>query len=313
MTIRREIQIVLLTIVALAAWSCSDSKSEPGSASTPEQTPSAASADSSREGWPEIIRFGLVPSEGGTDIVDRFEPYFEHVSAELGIEVRPFNASEYIGVITAMQNDQIDAALFGPKSYVEANRIAGAIAIAKQLSDDGTEAYHSIIVTRKGSAIDSLASARGKRFGFVTPNSTSGYLVPSIGIIETTGERAETYFAEVSYTGTHSTAVRAVLAGDLDVAATNTLDLGAMVRSGLDATDLVELWRSDPIPGAAIAVRDDLPESFRDALRDATISFSENAEALERMARGGFVPAEDREYDIIRVLEERREELTGGS
>lgn len=301
----KKLLIVLVCVAfALLGVSCSDT-----TASSEHASETKSASNEARPGWPQTIRFGLIPAEGGADIVDRFDSFFKHLEKELGVEVKPFSASEYIGIITAMQNDQVDVAYFGPKSYVEANRIAGALAVGKQLSDDGSEAYFSILVTRQGSGIESLEQAKGRSFGFVTPNSTSGFLVPSIGIIETTGMPAEEYFREVRYTGSHSTSVRAVLAGDVDVAATNTLDLGAMIQNGLDASELVELWRSDPIPGAVIAVRDDLPESFRDAVRSATVSFNENTEALEQMARGGFVPASDDEYDIIRLLEERREEL----
>ncbi|NEQ51180.1 MAG: phosphate/phosphite/phosphonate ABC transporter substrate-binding protein [Leptolyngbya sp. SIO3F4] len=292
---------MLSVLIGVLLLSCSESTQD--SEASPQNSTSETAA------WPETIRFGLIPAEGGTDIVDRFQSLFDHIAGELETDVKAFSASEYVGVITAMQNDQVDVAYFGPKSYVEAHRIAGAEAVVKQLSDDGSEGYHSIIVTRRGSGILSLEGAEGKRFGFVTPNSTSGYLVPSIGIIEATGKPAEEYFSEVRFTGSHSTAVRAALTGDVDVAATNTLDLGAMERNGLDTTGLVELWRSDMIPGAVIAVRDDLPESFKQAIRESMISFNENEEALKNMARGGFVPAEDAEYDIIRLLEQRREVL----
>lgn len=281
-----------------------------------DSTPRGVSGTSSpatasiQEEWPSVVRVGLVPSEGGTDIVDRFGPYIEHLRATLGVEVRAFSASEYVGIITAMQNDQVDIAYLGPKSYVEANRLAGAIAIAAELNDKGTAGYHAIIVARQDSGMSSLADAKGRTFGFVTPNSTSGYLVPAIGIIEATGMPAEAYFSEVRYTGTHGTAVRAVLAGDIDTAATNSLDLLAMERNGLDASPLVELWRSDLIPGSVIAVRDTMPESFISAVRDATIGFNENRGALEQMARGGFVEATDADYDIIRLLEQRQEMLT---
>lgn len=292
--------VVLVLVAGLGLVSCSE-RSDDGS--------SAATDAPGRDGWPTTIRVGLVPSEGGTDIVERLSPLLEHLEATLGVSVEGFSASEYIGIITAMQNDQVDVAYLGPKSYVEASRIAGAVVVAKQLNANGEPGYYGIIVTNRGTGIRDLASARGRSFGFVTPNSTSGFLVPSIGIIETVGERPEEFFGEIRYTGSHGNAVRTVLAGDLDVAASNTLDLLAMEANGLDASGLVELWRSELIPGSLFAVRDDLPESFRVAVGDAVVSFSSNEEAMEEMSRGGFVHAADSEYDVIRVLEDRRNEL----
>lgn len=255
------------------------------------------------------IRLGLIPSEGGTDIVERFKPVITQLETEIGRPVEAFSATEYLGIITAMKNKQVDVVYFGPKSYVEANRIAGAVAVAKELNLDGLAGYYGIIVTHKSTGITSLADAKGKGFGYTTPNSTSGYLVPAIGILEETGMNAEEYFGDVSYTGTHGNAVRAVLAGDLEVAATNTLDLRAMEASGLDSSNLVEIWRSPIIPAGLIAVRDDLPIEFHKQVADALVALSEDEDAMAQMARGGFVPATDEDYDIIRVLEQRKAEM----
>lgn len=301
----RPVLVALATLV-LAFTGCNERS--PAS----DSEGSSDTAQDARQGWPEVIRLGLIPSEGGADIVARFAPMADHLEQELGVPVETFSASEYIGVITAMQNKQVDVAYFGPKSYVEANRIAGAVAVARELNDQGQEGYYGIIIARKDSGMTTLEDARGQTFGFVTPNSTSGFLVPSIGIIELTGERPEAFFGEIRYTGSHGSAIRAVLAGDLPVAATNTLDLIAMEQSGLDSSPLVELWRSELIPSSPIAVRGDLPQSFQDAIRDAVVSLSENPAALEAMARGGFVPGGDADFDPIRALEQRRQELIDG-
>ena len=290
--------LALAAFISVLLAGCSD-------AATSKQGENAK-AESLNEG---PIRLGLIPSEGGTDIVERFKPVITQLEKELGRPVEAFSATEYMGIITAMKNKQVDVVYFGPKSYVEANRIAGAVAVAKELNLDGLAGYYGIIVTHKDSGIASLTDAKGKGFGFTTPNSTSGFLVPSIGIIEETGMSADEYFGEVSYTGTHGNAVRAVLARDLEVAATNTLDLRAMEQSGLDSSNLVEIWRSPMIPAGLIAVRDDLPESFHRQVADALVALSEDEDAMEQMARGGFVPATDADYDIIRVLEQRKAEM----
>lgn len=293
---------MLVLVVSLVG--CGDSSS-PGAAGDAASAHGGAAAVA-EEG---AIRFGLIPSEGGTDIVERFRPVIKQLEEKMGRPVEAFSATEYLGIITAMQNKQVDVVYFGPKSYVEASRIAGAVAVAKELNLDGLAGYFGILVAHRDSGITSLAEARGRGFGFTTPNSTSGYLVPAIGILEETGMEAEEYFGEVQYTGTHGNAVRAVLAGDLEVAATNTLDLRAMEASGLDASDLVEIWRSPMIPAGVIAVRGDLPKSFHEQIAQAFVELSDDDAAMEVMARGGFVPATDEEYDIIRVLEQRKAEM----
>ena len=52
---------------------------------------------------------------------------------------------------------------------------------------DGSFGYHSIGFARTDSGITSLDDVKGKVFGFGDPNSTSGYLIPSIEIPQETG------------------------------------------------------------------------------------------------------------------------------
>jgi phosphonate transport system substrate-binding protein len=267
-----------------------------------------------RAGWPEEIVFGLVPSEGGTDIVERFDPLIRFLNDHLDHPVVPKPASEYAGVITAMQNKQIELAYYGPKSYVEAARIAGAEALVKELDADGQPGYKGLIVVHVDSTVRTLADARGASFAFVTPNSTSGYLVPMIGIMRETGVKPEEYFGEVRYTGSHGSSMYAVVAKDVQAAATNDLDMRAMVNAGqVDGSALRVIWTSELIPSAPIAVRRDIPDSLKQALREAFLAFNAHQAELRAMSRGGFVLTADEEYDIVRVLEQRQAEFAAAA
>ncbi len=295
----------LVAAFAAVVTGCGESGS--GSASVS----SGGSADAGREAWPEVIRFGLVPSEGGTDIVERFGPMTAFLSERLGHPVEAYSASEYIGVITAMQNKQVELAYYGPKSYIEASRVAGAEALVQELSEDGEPGYVGTIIVHKDSPYQTLADTEGLTFAFVTPNSTSGYLVPSIGILRETGRTPEDFYGNIVYTGSHGSSMARVAAGDVPVAATNTLDMNAMAHAGLvDASVFRVIWESEMIPGAPIAVRGDLPESLKTALKDALLAFNDETAALEAMSRKGYVEVSDEAFDIVRVLEQRKAELT---
>jgi len=105
--------------------------------------------------------------------------------------------------------------------------------------------------------------------------------------------------------------MNAVIRGDVQVAATNTLDMHAMVEAGqVDGDALKVIWTSQLIPSAPIAVHENIPDSLKEALRDAFIAFNNEPELLEQMSRGGFLLAVDSEYDIIRMLELREADLT---
>lgn len=84
------------------------------------------------------------------------------------------------------------------------------------------------------------------------------------------------YFGEVKFTGGHEQTIVAVNNGDVDAGVTWADGLGAWedgfnsgalrkaVDAGLiDMNDLVEIWRSKPIPEGPIVLRKALPEDVK--------------------------------------------------
>ena len=296
---RTLLATIMLALAVLALAACGQQSAQP-----------SANSDDPRADWPDEIVFGLVPSEGGADIVERFAPLITFLNEELGCPVVAKPASEYAGVITAMQNKQVELAYFGPKSYVEASRVANAEAIIKELNADGIAGYKGTIIVHVDSPAETLADTEGMTFAFVTPNSTSGYLVPALGIQKDTGKPAEEFFSEIRYTGSHGSSMNAVATGAVQAAATNTLDMNAMANAGqVDGSAMKVIWTSDLIPSAPIAVRRDIPESLKAALREAFLAFNEHPDLLKQMSRGGFVTADDKEYDSVRMLEQRQHDI----
>ncbi len=263
--------------------------------------------------WPAKIRIGLIPTEGGADIVKRFQPLIEHLQKTLGIEVEAVSASDYAGVITAMAHNHIDFAYFGPKSYVEASEKANAQAMVLECNEKGEPGYYGMIIARKGSGIETMEQAKGKVFAFTDPNSTSGYLVPNILFARDLKVNPKDYFKEVKFSGSHGASILAVKNGSIEVAATNNIDLDRMAEKGqASVDDFVVLWKSDLIPGSPMSARKDLPESLKAAFAGALIMFNANPDGLQKLQIGGYAPASDSTYDVIRYLNRLKEDLAKG-
>jgi phosphonate transport system substrate-binding protein len=255
--------------------------------------------------WPTKIRFGVVPTEGGADTTRRFEPLGELLSRELGVPVEVVSASTYQGVITAMANEQVEFAWFGPKSYLEAARRADAEALLIELNADGERGYRCIFIVPAGSAIRSLDDARGRKFAFTDPNSTSGRLIPAMILLETTKVAPERYFGSVTHSGSHGTSILQTAAGELEIAVTNDLDLRRMIQKGaVRESDLRIIHTSELIPGAPIAVRRKLPETLKQAFVAAMKKVNGDPKMLEILQNGGFATVRDEEYDILRAADE---------
>jgi len=260
--------------------------------------------------WPAAVKLGVIPTEGAADSAKRFQILSEHLEKILGIKVEVFTASDYAGIITAMANKHIDFGYFGPKSYVEAAEKAGAEALVLECGTDGMPGYKGIIIARKDSGITTMDQAKGHTFAFTDPNSTSGFLVPNVLFARDLKVKPEEYFSEVRFSGSHGASMLAVKNGGVEVAATNDIDLDRMIEKGsVSKDDFTVLWTSELIPGAPMAARADLPSSLKAAFAWALIMVNSDKQILEKLAMGGYQPADDKTYDIIRYLNRLKKQL----
>jgi phosphonate transport system substrate-binding protein len=108
------------------------------------------------------------------------------------------------------------------------------------------------------------------------------------------------------FSGSHEASILAVANQKVDVASTNLPDLQQLTREGkVPRGTLRVIWVSKLIPNDPMVVRKDLPESFKQALQKSLVTMkAQHPEAFTEGGAwfGGFVPADDAKYQIIREL-----------
>ena len=259
--------------------------------------------------WPKELNFGLIPTESSDNITERFDNLTKYLEKQLDMPVKVQVATDYAGVITAMQFKHIDLAYFGPKSYVEAADRANAEALVMEVSEDGSKGYHGVIITKKGSDIKTMEDAKGKTWAFTDPNSTSGTLVPTVYFVKTMKIDPEKYFSKVIYSGSHEASILAIKGGKVDIASTNDLDLARGNGKGWQTDkDFQIVWTSELIPGSPMACRKDLPDTLKTALKEAFLSYQDQ-EGLKMLKLQGYAAADDATYNPIREQIEVKKQL----
>ncbi|PJE31039.1 phosphonate transport system substrate-binding protein [Pseudooceanicola antarcticus] len=283
----------------------------------------ATTALVSAAGAQEITEFriGVLGGENAQDRVQSNQCLVDYTEEALGVPVKLFTPADYDGVIQGLLGGTIDMAWLGAsgyaKTYLEDPEAVEPVLVKTNL--DGSYGYYSIGFARKDAGIASLEDMQGKKFGFGDPNSTSGYLIPSIEIPELTGATMENgdYFGEVVFTGGHEQTIVAVNNGDVDGGVTwadgmgnwedgfNSGALRKAVDAGLvDMNDLVEIWRSKPIPEGPVVLRKVLPEDVKATMIELMAGLKEKDEdCFYGVAAGealGFKPiAHDAYLSII--------------
>jgi phosphonate transport system substrate-binding protein len=226
------------------------------------------------------FRIGVLGGENAQDRMTSNECLRVKTEELLGVPTKVFTPADYDGVIQGLLGGTIDVAWLGASSYAKTylTNPEAVEPVLVKVNMDGSYGYHSIGFTRKETGITSLADMKGKTFGFGDPNSTSGYLIPSIEIPVETGASMESgdYFGEVKFTGGHEQTIVAVANGDIDAGVTwadgqgawedgyNSGALRKAVDAGLvDMNQIVEIWKSKPIPEGPVVLRQELPEDVK--------------------------------------------------
>ena len=268
----------------------------------------------------EITEFniGLLGGENAQDRLTSNECLRAYAEETIGVPVKLFAPADYDGVIQGLLGGTIDMAWLGASSYAKVyltDPEAVDVALVKT-NLDGSFTYHSIGFARKDAGIASLADAKGKTFGFGDPNSTSGYLVPLVEIPKEIGMNMEEYFAEVKFTGGHEQTIVAVNNGDVQAGVSwadglgnwedgyNSGALRKAVDAGLvDMNDLVEIWKSSPIPEGPVVLRRALPDDVKTKMIDLVKGLhAKDAECAYGVAAGetaGFAPVTHDAYATI--------------
>ncbi len=266
------------------------------------------------------FRIGLLGGENAQDRLNNNECLRAYTEELLGVPTRLFAPADYNGVIQGLLGGSLDMAWLGASSYA-AIYLEDAEAVEPVLVKtnlDGSFSYHSIGFARKDSGITSLEDMQGKVFGFGDPNSTSGYLIPSVEIPQATGATMESgdYFGEVKFTGGHEQTIVAVFNGDIDGGVTwadglgnwedgyNSGALRRAVDAGLvDMNELVEIWKSKPIPEGPVVLRKALPDDVKAKMVEMVANLHETDETCAYgVAAGetaGFAPIGHDAYETI--------------
>lgn len=273
------------------------------------------------------FRIGLLGGENATDRLRSNECLRERTEALLGVPTKLFAPADYNGVIEGLLGGNLDMAWLGASGYaaVYLKDPEAVEPVLVKINVDGSYGYHSIGFARVDSGITSLDEMQGKVFGFGDPNSTSGYLIPSIEI-PAKGYSMDPgkHFGDVKFTGGHEQTIVAVYNGDIDAGVTWADGIGAWeegFNSGalrkatdaglIDMTELKEIWRSNVIPEGPIVLRKSLPERVKLQMVGLMASLeSMDAECAYGVMAGevkGMAPISHVEY--ISVIEARKAKI----
>jgi phosphonate transport system substrate-binding protein len=245
-----------------------------------------------------------------------WEPLLKDLATKTGLEVKPFFASDYAGIIEGMRFGKVQMAWYGNKSAMEAVDRADGEVFVQSVPSTGEPGYWSVIIVPKDSPIqtidDVLKCDQTLNFGLGDPNSTSGYLVPMTFIFSAKGIDPKNCFKNVT-NANHETNAMAVANRQVDAAANNTENMALIKQNQPAAFEKIrEVWRSPLIPSDPIVWRKDLPEADKAKIKEFFLTYgteksagniAEEKKVLAGLKWAPFRASSDKQLLPIRVME----------
>jgi phosphonate transport system substrate-binding protein len=257
----------------------------------------------------KVLRVGFVPAENAQQVIQNAQPIVDILQKRLGMEVQPFVATDYTGVIEALRGNKLDIAFLTPASYVLAKSEANVKVVLKS-ERKGSPFYYAAIITRADSGIKKLEDLRGKTFAFGDPLSTSANVFPR-KMLHEHGIDPVRDFKQILNSGGHDATVLAVLNGKVDAGATyanspdnNDTAWMRYLKNPDDVKKIRAIAFSEPIPADNLVINANLDERTAKKIEEIFIELSHDAQG-KKMLRDlyqidGFVTATDKDYDSVR-------------
>jgi len=260
------------------------------------------------------LTFAVVPAENASGVSDRYAPFMDYLSKQLGALVKLRLANDYAAVIEGQRAGNIQIAYYGPASYSKAY-LTGVKTepFVTTRNNDGAIGYYSVIYVRADSSYNDIHDLKGKTIGFVDPNSTSGYNAPRFYLHKIDID-VDSFFGKSIITGSHENGVIALAKGTVDCAADwwnadNDSNLTRMVAKGMaKKEDFRIVFKSALLPGSPYAYLSDLPDDLKVAIRTAFAEApTKDKAAFDRLSDGKdkeFVPVTHKDYaDIVEMIQ----------
>lgn len=317
---KRLIALTLALSLAVLAG-CSGTKTEekkPAAPAAPQQTtPAPAPAPAAKK--PDTLTIGFVPSQDAAGIESKVKPMEDFLSQKLGLPVKTFVGTNFIGVVEAMGSAKVDVGWLNPLGYVLASGDHGVKVILKT-QRKGSAQYRSQLTVRAEDNIPACDTAKdatckatfdalkGKRLAFVDAASTSGYMYPTSFMKKAgVGNQKGQWFSDVIMSGAHDAAAKLVYNKGADASWTFEDVRDNLVKELPDVkTKLVPVAYTTWIPNDTVSVRKGMPDDFVKQIKDALVEFSKT-DAGKKVLQDlytidGLVDGNDADYNVVRDM-----------
>jgi len=246
-------------------------------------------------GDPLVI--SVLPVESPRSMFEKFLPLKYYLERELGRPVTITIARDYDAAIEGLVGGAVHLSYLDPAAYcvARAKHKGKVIPLVRAVAADSA-ASRSVLVAKDLAGIEKIVDVKGKRLALGSERSSFSHLIP-LAMLHDVGIN-EADFARVDYMQQEDRIALSVLIGSHDVGG-----LSEAVAKKYAADGLRIIKRSDPVPQLFLCASAKIPKKELEALGKSLVALKDKGilASIERDLEG-FAPAEDRDFDLVRIM-----------
>lgn len=247
----------------------------------------------------------FVPSRETDIVLTSGQILGKMLTQALGIQVDAVVATSFSAAIEAMCAGRADIGALNPFGYVLAHSKCGVEVSAISVRF-GLPYYRAQISVRADANINKIEDLKGKRFAFVDPASTSGYLFPA-AMLKKMGYDPDHFFSQTVFAGSHPNVILAIYRGQVDGGSTFE-DARTNIQAQFpDVMQKVKvLTYTNPIPNDTWSVNAKLNPALKAKIKDRLLRIAKTPDGVEALRNlysiEGLTDVVELSNDQIRAL-----------
>ncbi len=264
------------------------------------------------------VKLFFVPSIDSKLIEDRAQEVRRYLEENTPYKYKVAVPTSYIAVVEAFGTKRADVSTLNTFGYILAHEKYGVEVLLTSVRYD-SPTYRAQILARSDGPVKTLKDINGKKFAYVDPASTSGYLLPKKLFKDKNIQPKETVFAQ-----RHDNVIMMINNRQVDAGATyytppqkgEIQDARRLVLKQIpnvaEKIKIIEL--TGEIPNDPIVVRKDMPQEMKDKIAEAFIKYVATSEGKDTLntifSITSLKRATDKDYEGVRkMLKELGEEV----
>lgn len=259
--------------------------------------------------YSENLKLAVYPSNDPKKLIVPMKIMAEYLTKNSDDTFVAIVTRDYDELSERLNNKSVHIAWINPINYIKMkaeNPSLKYIATYMEKNEETGEIipfYQAFIVSLKDSGLKSIFEAKGMRFAFTDPGSTSGYAFPNL-MLRRKNIVPETFFKKVFFLKKHDRVVEALVNRSVDLGGVSDGTYYTAVRKHGDIFSIIE--KSDPIPLDAIVAPENIPDEkiflYRKILKDMPEDHQFNKSMKDNLGwnAAGFDIKNDQFYNSMR-------------